>query len=138
MAKRRRLSPRSDSDGSWSTGEISSPPTDSEYEDASNSTKRKVLGNKKGKSADTRKKMKSVKVDASDPLPSEPQTLCVNLSSHPKSAHTILAPGSARTSLLEWYKTVHDARGMPWRKPYDPTLGPNERAQRAYEVRLSI
>ncbi len=139
MAKRRRLSPHSESDDNWRTGEISSSPTDSEYEDASNRTKRGTLGNKKRKSADTRKRVKSVRVDASGHLPStEPQTLCVKQSSHPKSTHTILSPGSARTALLDWYKTVHDARGMPWRKPYNPTLDPNERAQRAYEVRLPI
>ncbi|KAF8180374.1 DNA glycosylase [Pholiota molesta] len=28
-------------------------------------------------------------------------------------------------------------RGMPWRKPYDPTLSPERRAQRAYEVWIS-
>lgn len=39
-----------------------------------------------------------------------------------------------RNALLAWYKTVHDTRGMPWRRPYDPNLGPEERAQRAYEV----
>jgi len=40
-----------------------------------------------------------------------------------------------RISLLEWYSGVHEARGMPWRKPFDPSLGADARAQRAYEVR---
>ncbi|KAI0284597.1 DNA glycosylase [Russula aff. rugulosa BPL654] len=35
-----------------------------------------------------------------------------------------------RPSLLEWYSGVHDVRGMPWRKPFDPSL-------RAYEVWIS-
>jgi hypothetical protein len=42
-----------------------------------------------------------------------------------------------RVSLLEWYSGVHEARGMPWRKPFDPSLGVDARAQRAYEVRRS-
>lgn len=53
---------------------------------------------------------------------------------HSKSSHIIESSGPIRLALLEWYKTVHDIRGMPWRKSYDPTQGPDERAQRAYEV----
>ena len=53
---------------------------------------------------------------------------------HSRSSHTIQSSGPIRLALLEWYKTVHDIRGMPWRKSYDPTQGPDERAQRAYEV----
>ena len=53
---------------------------------------------------------------------------------HSKSSHIIGSSGPIRLALLEWYKTVHDIRGMPWRKPYDPNQGPDERAQRAYEV----
>jgi A/G-specific adenine glycosylase len=40
-----------------------------------------------------------------------------------------------RASLLEWYAGVHEVRGMPWRKPFDPSLDADARAQRAYEVR---
>jgi A/G-specific adenine glycosylase len=43
-----------------------------------------------------------------------------------------------RTALLKWFQTVHASRGMPWRKPYDPNLGIEDRAQRAYEVLDSI
>jgi hypothetical protein len=39
-----------------------------------------------------------------------------------------------RSSLLEWYSGVHEVRGMPWRKPFDPSLDADARAQRAYEV----
>ncbi|KIK22751.1 hypothetical protein PISMIDRAFT_29621 [Pisolithus microcarpus 441] len=42
-----------------------------------------------------------------------------------------------RKSLLAWYDKVHDVRGMPWRKRYDPSLGREARAQRAYEVWIS-
>lgn len=55
---------------------------------------------------------------------------------HSRSSHIIGSSGPIRLALLEWYKTVHDIRGMPWRKPYDPNKGPDERAQRAYEVRI--
>ena len=53
---------------------------------------------------------------------------------HSKSSHIIGSAGPIRLALLEWYKIAHDIRGMPWRKPYDPNRGPDERAQRAYEV----
>jgi A/G-specific adenine glycosylase len=53
---------------------------------------------------------------------------------HSKSSHIIGPSAPIRFALLEWYKAVHDTRGMPWRKRYDPTQGPDERAQRAYEV----
>ncbi|KAJ7637148.1 hypothetical protein FB45DRAFT_1001978 [Roridomyces roridus] len=58
---------------------------------------------------------------------------------HPKSTHTIPRAdvSTIRAGLLRWYSTVHDSRNMPWRKQYDPTLGPEERAQRAYEVWIS-
>ena len=56
---------------------------------------------------------------------------------HPVSRHTIADPEPLRCALLKWYAGVHESRGMPWRKPYDPTWGPEERAQRAYEVRYS-
>uniref|UniRef100_A0A0W0FVX8 HhH-GPD domain-containing protein n=1 Tax=Moniliophthora roreri TaxID=221103 RepID=A0A0W0FVX8_MONRR len=53
---------------------------------------------------------------------------------HLKSLHILASVASMQNSLLLWYSTVRDARGMPWRKPFDPTLGPSEKAQRAYEV----
>jgi len=55
-------------------------------------------------------------------------------STHPKSLHNIREPAAMRVALLKWYKTVEDNRQMPWRKPYDPKLGPEGRSQRAYEV----
>lgn len=55
---------------------------------------------------------------------------------HASETHRINDPGPIRVSLLEWYGKVHETRGMPWRKPYDASLGTDERAQRAYEVRL--
>ena len=57
---------------------------------------------------------------------------------HSRSSHIIESSGPIRLALLEWYKTVHDIRGMPWRKSYDPTQRPDERAQRAYEVAIFL
>lgn len=53
---------------------------------------------------------------------------------HPKSRHTIASPNEQISALLKWYSKVHETRCMPWRKPYDPSLNPEERAQRAYEA----
>lgn len=54
---------------------------------------------------------------------------------HSRSRHLIASPDLMRPSLLEWYSGAHEARGMPWRKPFDPSLDADARAQRAYEVR---
>ena len=53
---------------------------------------------------------------------------------HLASLHSIREPAAIRDVLLKWYKTVQNNRGMPWRKPYDPNLAAEGRAQRAYEV----
>lgn len=53
---------------------------------------------------------------------------------HSRSSHDIQSSSLVRLALLRWYAGVHASRGMPWRKPYDPSQGPEERAQRAYEV----
>ncbi|KAI6148321.1 DNA glycosylase [Pisolithus tinctorius] len=58
---------------------------------------------------------------------------------HSISTHVVAGSeiDEVRMSLLEWYDKVHDVRGMPWRKRYDPSLGGGGRAQRAYEVWIS-
>lgn len=53
---------------------------------------------------------------------------------HSRSQHLISSPDLMRPSLLEWYSGVHEVRGMPWRKPFDPSLDADARGQRAYEV----
>jgi A/G-specific adenine glycosylase len=90
-------------------------------------SKRKITSSK------PRKKKKIQKVNASSSVTHE-----INVGSppHSQSSHTIESSGPMRLALLEWYKTVHDIRGMPWRKPYDPNQGPDERARRAYEVMI--
>ncbi|KAI0340388.1 DNA glycosylase [Trametopsis cervina] len=56
---------------------------------------------------------------------------------HPYSRHVIANPAPLQDALLTWYAGVHESRGMPWRKPYDPTFDRDQRAQRAYEVWIS-
>ncbi|PBL00334.1 DNA glycosylase [Armillaria gallica] len=59
------------------------------------------------------------------------------LNDHSKSQHVIGNADEICDALLRWYSGVHATRGMPWRKEYDPNLGPEDRAQRAYEVLVS-
>ncbi|KIJ15472.1 hypothetical protein PAXINDRAFT_133470, partial [Paxillus involutus ATCC 200175] len=56
---------------------------------------------------------------------------------HPASWHVVKCVDAIRKSLLEWYDRIHEVRGMPWRKTYDPSLDKDGRAQRAYEVWVS-
>jgi A/G-specific adenine glycosylase len=60
---------------------------------------------------------------------------CIGKNTHAVSVHLITSPIPVGASLLDWYAGVHESRGMPWRKPNDPLIGPDGRAQRAYEVR---
>ena len=53
---------------------------------------------------------------------------------HPVSLHVMTRPEPLREAILEWYEGVHASRGMPWRKPYDPSWNAEQKAQRAYEV----
>ena len=111
----------SDSGSSYNAEEV-----DSDYDDTSRKRVSSYITLK------SRKKKKIQKVHAS----SSSLTPEINIDSlpHSKSSHIIGSSIPMRLALLEWYKTVHDIRGMPWRKPYEPTQSPDERAQRAYEV----
>jgi len=57
---------------------------------------------------------------------------------HARATHVLHSATSIQTALLRWYSGVHASRGMPWRKPYNPAQGTDERAQRAYEVLYSV
>ena len=127
MPKRRRTSDL-DSEGDGSDFEESNSGEDSDFQDASFSKKtkkrvKKQLVKKKGVV-----RPRSVDVDKVD------MDTQIHVSTHSKSTHIISSPGPMRVALLRWYRTVHDTRGMPWRKPYNPSCGSEERAQRAYEV----
>lgn len=75
-----------------------------------------------------------------------PQKIVVNVADvrdvpHSKSVHVLDGPTatSIQSKLTTWFLDgVHEKRGMPWRKPWDPSLSSSERAQRAYEVRFTI
>lgn len=54
---------------------------------------------------------------------------------HPTFWHVVVRIDPIRKSLLDWYWQIHEVRGMPWRKTFDPSLDKDGRAQRAYEVR---
>jgi len=56
---------------------------------------------------------------------------------HNRIAHTLdgTSAQSIRGQLTAWFNDVHDARGMPWRRRWDPSLDRDAKAQRAYEVR---
>ncbi|KAF9243111.1 DNA glycosylase [Melanogaster broomeanus] len=56
---------------------------------------------------------------------------------HPASWHAVRDIDVVRESLLAWYDKIHEVRGMPWRKTYDPSLDKDGKAQRAYEVWVS-
>jgi hypothetical protein len=43
----------------------------------------------------------------------------------------------SRLALLSWFDTTRDARAMPWRRRFDPTLTREELGQRAYEIMIS-
>lgn len=64
-------------------------------------------------------------------------TVVNSISGHSVSMHVISAVEPMRIALLEWYDKVHDARKMPWRKKFDPSLDIEGRGQRAYEVWIS-
>ncbi|KAF9564477.1 DNA glycosylase [Agrocybe pediades] len=130
MTKRRRIT-RSESDDDFTD---LSPPC-SDVDDASFSPK---PTKKVSKSRNTTNSQKRIKKNASKELLPDAQGDNNHVKDiHPKSAHTINSPNPIRIALLAWYKTVHTARGMPWRKEYNPKLGVDERAQRAYEVWVS-
>jgi A/G-specific adenine glycosylase len=77
----------------------------------------------------TRKARKTLKDHENDG-----STVVNSVSGHSMSMHVISAVEPMRIALLEWYDRVHDARKMPWRKKFDPSLDVEGRGQRAYEV----
>lgn len=60
-----------------------------------------------------------------------------DLPAHSVTRHAIGARSAPmQGALLAWFEGVHDARGMPWRKPFDALADADARSQRAYEVPL--
>ena len=85
-------------------------------------------------SAATAKGKKTAEPDLSDSLEQEITGVGEQVAQHPKSLHDLHHVSEARKALLQWFAGVHDAREMPWRKPFNPNLSPERRNQRAYEV----
>ncbi|KAG8684849.1 hypothetical protein FRC09_015115 [Ceratobasidium sp. 395] len=56
---------------------------------------------------------------------------------HPTARHNPQRLLPYLPALLDWFEEKRDARGMPWRKLYDPDLTKDQRGQRAYEVLVS-
>ena len=112
--KKRRISADSEyiSSGDSDGGYEPKPPTKKVKANRKKPTKRKVLDEK-----------------ASDHDEIEKVT-----ATHPASLHKIVNAKAMREALLQWYSGVHENRGMPWRKAYDPHFTREERSQRAYEV----
>lgn len=93
--------------------------------------KRSVVSRRKRRSTTARKGPASTATDGR----AEASALDSYDTPHPHSRHLIASPDLMRPSLLDWYSGAHEVRGMPWRKPFDPSLDADARAQRAYEVR---
>jgi hypothetical protein len=56
---------------------------------------------------------------------------------HSRKVHKLdaTAAQSIQEQLTTWFGGVHDARNMPWRRRWDPSLTADAKAQRAYEVK---
>jgi len=112
---------------------VSSEDFSSDDEQTATSPVRKPTKTPKTKRQPAKKKPKATIAKEDSPEKTDEETDSYSWP-HASSTHTISSPKPLRVPLLEWYVRVHDMRGMPWRKPYDSSLGRDRRAQRAYEV----
>ncbi|KAH6900898.1 A/G-specific adenine DNA glycosylase [Coprinopsis sp. MPI-PUGE-AT-0042] len=120
--KRRKADPESDDDWNASAGAGSGE--ESDYaEPSSRAASRKT----RVKSTPAAPKRRKVEKSASEG----------HLPSHPVSTHIVSKAPEIRVALLKWFDTVRDARGMPWRKPFDRSHSREQSSQRAYEVWIS-
>lgn len=56
---------------------------------------------------------------------------------HDSKYHHVGDIAKLQPNLLDWFESVREKRGMPWRKRYDPSLSMDEKGQRAYEIWVS-
>ncbi|KAJ7151155.1 DNA glycosylase [Mycena filopes] len=130
--RKRKISARDpESDSEFSQGDFSGNESDDSFHASTASeTRKKTASTSQRNAKRTKRDLGAVNDDVSAPP---------SCSSHSKSTHVMKKPDvpSIRAALVQWYSTVHSARNMPWRKQYDPALGREERAQRAYEVWIS-
>lgn len=128
MSKRRCS--QSLSEDEWNgLGEVY--PSNSESDDWSYASKKAKQPTRKKSVA---KKKRKTEVQTREMVQSSAGILEDRDSAHPVSRHSIQSPGPMRIALLQWFATVKDSRGMPWRKPSGFSQTPEERSQRAYEV----
>ncbi|KAF9447147.1 hypothetical protein P691DRAFT_761024 [Macrolepiota fuliginosa MF-IS2] len=135
MSKRRASRLRSEDQ--WNNGEtvlLSSNSDSDDWENASNKAKR---SRKSGAKNSTVRKKRKTEPQIRESAQHCEEVLEVKDSRHPKSRHSIRSVGPLRTALLQWFASVYNSRGMPWRKPSGLGQGLEERSQRAYEVWVS-
>jgi A/G-specific adenine glycosylase len=106
-------------------GEPISISDDSDADAAPAKRKRVAKSTKSSRNAGPKKNISSL--DASGPFEA----------SHATSRHDPQRLVPYLPALLDWFEEKREARGMPWRKVYDPNLTKQERGQRAYEVLVS-
>ncbi|KAI0318077.1 DNA glycosylase [Amylostereum chailletii] len=123
MAKRKLSSRDDDEYGGASTSEL-----EDLYDSAASKRKRGLKPTRRAP-----KKPKSSDPACQDDTPEDSYPLIP----HPASRHLIQNSAPIQDALLSWFVTVHDVRGMPWRKRFDASLTTEQRAQRAYEVWVS-
>ncbi|KAH7883172.1 DNA glycosylase [Phlebopus sp. FC_14] len=129
MAKRRRVQSCSESESSTFSATLNSGHAS---DDSFSEIPRSTRARKKSKNARrTRKITSQTTFDTHNPVTG------IADQSHSAALHVVGEVNEIRNALLEWYDQIHELRGMPWRKPFDSSLGKEGRAQRAYEVWIS-
>ncbi|KAI0084713.1 DNA glycosylase [Irpex rosettiformis] len=134
MAKRSNVTPDIDSDGDYYD---SSKESDASFTLTTTKKRTRQTNATSGKKRRVSKLVNRSK-DSSDSINEGNNGDLDTVSApHAMSSHVITDSAPLQEALLAWYAGVHEARGMPWRKPYDAALNRDQRAQRAYEVWIS-
>ncbi|EFI26765.1 A/G-specific adenine DNA glycosylase [Coprinopsis cinerea okayama7 len=133
MPPKRRLKAQADlDDDDYQSGGHESSEDCYDPSDASSSRKARNKRVASRKSAPKRRKVADSAIEAAGGELGE-----LTAWKHSRAMHRISKPEELRKALLEWFDTVRDKRGMPWRKPFDRTFTREQLAQRAYEVWIS-
>jgi len=121
----------------WVMAKRKKDPDYSSYEDSASDFEPPAPTKRPAVSSRRKRRSTAAAAAATRPSTDEASTSALDTyaTPHSPSRHLISSPDPMRASLLGWYAGVHEVRGMPWRKPFDPSLDADARAQRAYEVR---
>jgi len=124
----------------WVMAKRKKDPDYSSYEDSASDFEPPAPTKRPAVSSRRKRRSTAAAAAATRPSTDEASTSALDTyaTPHSPSRHLISSPDPMRASLLEWYAGVHEARRMPWRKPFDPSLDADARAQRAYEVRSCL